>query len=545
MTASRADLVVRGEVVVAAGPDGLETAEALALADGRVVAVGTDDDVRSLAGPATRTIDARGRAVIPGLHDFHIHLVGLARARRAVDLDGAADVAEAADRVAGAAARLAADAWVTGRGWSEAQLGGGHDLAPLEAATGGRPAFLMSHDGHSGWASEAARRRAGLSASSADPPGGRIERDSAGVPTGILREAALELVQPIVARLQADALRDPLAEVLSELAGWGITGATEAGDYTDRNGVGADAALGDSYSSLTDLAEVLDGRLRLTLDIPADAIAAAADRGLRTGALPDGRATMRFGWAKVYSDGALGSGTAALFEPSTCGERDAGILRVPPDELAALFGAARPAGIGMAIHAIGDRAVAMVLDVVERSDSRLDGVPADRMEHIQLARAADRARFAPLGVTASVQFIHAAADRDLVEACWDGRQDDAYAFRSLADAGARLAAGSDAPIESANPWLGVFAAVHRRFPSDRRDDWRPAEALSVAAALSAYTLGPAAGIGAADEGHLRLGAHADLAVLNLGLADLHAADERLADVRADLTLVDGAEVWLG
>lgn len=537
-----ADMLIRGQVVVAVGPDGVERAEAIAVSNGRVVAVGADADVAAAASGA-RVLDVRDRAVIPGIHDFHIHLVGLARSRRAVDLDGAADLAEVAARVAAGAAAAPPDAWITGRGWSEAQLGG-RDLADLEAATAGRPAFLMSHDGHSGWASSAARDRAGLSPDAADPPGGRIERGPDGRPTGILREAALELVQPIASRLQGEALRAPLTETLAELARWGVTGATDAGDYTDENGVGADAALGDSYSSLTDLADVVDGRIRLTLDIPADAIRAAAARGLRTGAPLDGRRTMRFGWAKEYSDGALGSGTAALFAPRTCGEPDRGILRVRPDELSALFSDARAAGIGMAVHAIGDRAVAMVLDVVERSPSRVPGVPADRMEHVQLARAVDRARFAPLDVTASVQFIHAAADRDLVEACWDGRQSDAYAFRSLIDGRARVAAGSDAPIESANPWLGAFAAVHRRFPDDVRPDWRPEQAVTAAEALAAYTNAPGAAIGATDEGHLRVGARADLAVLSVDLETLLAADERLADLRSELTLVDGREVPL-
>jgi len=536
-----ADLVIHGQVVLVARPGALETADAIAIAGGRVVAAGTRQDVDAAVGPGTRLVDARDRAVVPRLHDFHIHLVGLARARRDVSLDGAADVREVAGRVREAARGARADAWLTGRGWSEAQLAG-VPLAELEEATGGRPAFFMSHDGHSAWASAAARALAGLRAGAPDPAGGRVERDAHGEPSGILRESALGLVAPIVARLQGQGLREPLAETLRELASFGITGATDAGDYTSENGIGTDADLGDSFSALTDLAELIDGRLRLTLDIPADAIATAAARGLRTAAPLDGRRTMRFGWAKEYSDGALGSGTAALFEPRTCGEPSAGILRVQPEELDALFAAARPAGIGMAVHAIGDRAVAMVLDAVERAGSPLHGTPNDRMEHVQLARAVDRARFAPLGVTASVQPIHAAADRDLVEACWGGRQADAYAFRSLADAGALLAAGSDAPIESANPWLGMFAAVHRRFPTDRRGDWRPEESVSVAQALSAYTLAPAVAIGAADEGHLLPGARADLAVLSVDLPTLLRADEALASVRSELTLVDGAEV---
>jgi predicted amidohydrolase YtcJ len=163
------------------------------------------------------------------------------------------------------------------------------------------------------------------------------------------------------------------------------------------------------------------------------------------------------------------------------------------------------------------------------------------MEHAQLLRTDDVPRFARLGITASVQPIHAAADRDLVEACWQGRQDGAYAWRSLADAGAHLAAGSDAPVEAVNPWLGIFAALHRRFPTDARGDWRSEQGLRFSEALRAYTLGPALAIGVVDEGHLRPGARADLAIVSVDLPTLTSGDERLAGVRAIRTVVDGVE----
>ena len=534
MSSPAADLVIRGSVVVAANPGGLEVAEAIAIANGRVVAVGRREEVA--VPPGARVVDAGDAAVIPGIHDFHVHLVGLARAGRQVRLDDAVDADEMASRLSAAAALTAPGDWIGGRGWKDAALVGG--LERLEAAVGERPAFLMSHDGHSAWASASARRRAELDRSTPDPAGGRIERDESGEPNGILRERALDLVAPFVTRLQGEALIEPLDAALRELVSLGITGASEAGDYTDENGVGTDAALGDSYSSLTDLGRVVDGRLRLSIGIPADAIAAAASLGLRTGAALDGRRTLRFGWAKQYTDGALGSGTAALFTP----EGDAGVMRIGPERLDADIAAARAAGIAMAMHAIGDRAVSFVLDAVERAIPRAPAVPSDRIEHAQLLRPADAARFGQLGVVASIQPIHAAADRDLVEAGWPGRQDDAYAWRSLASAGALLAAGSDTPVESANPWLGIFAAVHRRVPSDSRADWRPIQALTVAEALAAYTLGPARAIGASDEGHLGVGARADCAVLSVSLETLLRVDDALAEARSTLTFVDGREV---
>jgi hypothetical protein len=539
---SRPDVVIAGEVLVAAVPDAPQRAEAVGIAGGRVVAVGSRSEVLEAAQRGARIVDAGPAAVIPGLHDFHLHLVGLARTRSGVVLDAAPDGSAVLERLTRHAATMASDAWLIGRGWNEAQVA---PLAPgvLDAAVGSRPAFVTSHDGHSAWASVAALGAAGVTGDTDDPPGGRIERDLHGWPTGILRETALDLVARVVPRLQGEALRPALEATVAEMSAFGLTGATEAGDYTDANGIGADADLGDSYSTLTDLANALDGRLRMTLGIPADAITAAASRGLRTGTPLPGRHTLRFGWAKEYADGALGSGTAALFEPSTCGTGERGIMRVSADELDEHFRGGRAAGIGLAIHAIGDRAAAEVLDAVERSPARLPGCPNDRMEHAQLVRSADRARFARLGVTASVQPTHAAADRDLVEDCWAGHQADAYAWRDLIEAGALLAAGSDAPVESVNPWLGVFAALHRRFPGDDRDDWRPAQRLTVLEALHAYTLGPAIALGVADEGHLRIGARADLAVLSVGLESLLAGEVDFGAVRSTQTWVDG--IWLG
>ncbi|HEY6608126.1 MAG TPA: amidohydrolase [Candidatus Limnocylindria bacterium] len=543
MSSPRAELLVRGQVVVRAEATGVETAGAIGIASGRVVSVGSWDEVSAGAAPGAPVLDSGGSAVVPGLHDFHIHLVGLARSRGEVLLDDAPDAAEVTRRLLERSRTLSREEWLRGRGWSEAQMAG-LDTTELGNAIGGRPAFITSHDGHSAWVSPAVLGRAGITADTPDPSGGRIERDASGSPTGVLRETAMDLVSDLVPELQGEALRASMDATLRELARLGITGASEAGDYTAEGGIGADAAFGDSYSTLTDLGDLVDGRLRLSLGIPVDAIPVAAERGLRTGAALLGRRTMRFGWAKEFADGALGSGTAALFEPSTSGQGDVGILRVTAEDLDRLFELARSAGIGLAIHAIGDRAATTVLDALARAPARAAGVPDDRMEHVQLLRAGEAARLAILRMTASIQPIHAAADRDLVEACWDGRQEGAYAWRSLAAAGARLAAGSDAPVESVDPWLGLFAAVHRRVPDDDRGDWRASQALTPVEALAAYTTGPATAVGATDEGHLRVGARADLAVLDVDLDTILAADERLARVRSVATLVDGVEVPL-
>jgi predicted amidohydrolase YtcJ len=383
---------------------------------------------------------------------------------------------------------------------------------------------------------------AGLRAETPDPAGGLIERGSGGEPTGVLRESATDLVESLAGRLRGPALDAALDEVLAELAGLGITGATDAGDTTTENGTGEFAALGDSASTLIGGRSRLDGRIRLTVNVPADAIADAAAMGLATGAALSGTSTLRVGWAKVYADGALGSRTAALFEPYRGGAPDQlGIERLTADRLGALASAARAAGISLAIHAIGDRAAATALDAIERASARREGAPPDRIEHLQLVRPSDVPRFAALGVTASVQPVHVTSDRPLAEAAWGDRLERAYPWRSLHEAGARLAFGSDAPIETPNPWLGLFAAAHRRAPGDGATDWLPQQVLDPLAALAAYIRGPAIAIGRPDEGYLGVGGLADLAVLNVDLATLLAGDERLATVRSELTLVEGRE----
>jgi hypothetical protein len=257
----------------------------------------------------------------------------------------------------------------------------------------------------------------------------------------------------------------------------------------------------------------------------------------------EGSETLHVGWAKAFVDGALGSRTAALFDPYTCGTAgQTGIPRLTPDELDMIIAGGRAAGISLAIHAIGDRGVADVLDAFERAGTRSPKSVPDRVEHLQLMRPADVPRLAALDLTASMQPVHCAADRSMVEACWADRLVDAYPVAALQRAGARLAFGSDAPIESHNPWIGIFAAVHRRFPADGTADWQIHQAIGVEAALSAYTLVSAAAAGVSDEGHLRPGACADLALLDTDVATLLRADEGLKDVRAELTYVGGREV---
>jgi predicted amidohydrolase YtcJ len=521
---------------------GIQTAEAIGIADGHVVAVGSRDDVLEVAAPGARMVAAGTAAIIPGVHDFHLHLVGMARARRSVPLEGVTTFEALLAELRRRTATLMPGAWLRGHGWGEELLSAGA-LEGLDGAMGERPALLYSHDTHSAWASAAALRAAGIGAETADPAAGRIERGADGSPNGILRESATQLVEAVAERLRGPALDAELDEVLAELAGLGITGATDAGDTTTENGIGEFAVLGDRASLLLGSRARLDGRIRLTVNVPADAIGAASLLGLRTGAALPGTSTLRAGWAKAYLDGALGSRTAALHAPyAGDAGSGAGIMRLAPEQLDSIATAARAAGIGLALHAIGDRAVTLALDAIGRAPARSLGTPPDRIEHAQLVRAEDLGRFAEMRVTASLQPVHVVSDRPQAEAAWADRLANAYPWRSLAAAGARLAFGSDAPIETPNPWLGLFAAVHRRAPADALADWQAQEGVDPQVALAAYTRAPAIGAGRPEEGKLGVGAVADLAVLNVDLDTLLAADERLVTVRSELTLVGGREV---
>ena len=267
MTTPRPSLVVTGQIVVAALPDGLQTAEAIGIADGVVMIAGSAGDVRDAAAPGARQIDAGPFAIVPGLHDFHLHLVGMARARRIADLEDASDMDEVVARVAGAASTTSVGSWIRGDGW-HAEVLAASQLDRLEAVLAGRPALLRSHDRHSAWASRGALTIAGVGPDATDPPGGRFERDARGRPNGLLRESAADLVGDQAERMVGEPLANALRETAAELLGLGITGVTDAGDPTTSNGHGAHAALGDSFANLAAAEQAVEGGLRVTLNCP-------------------------------------------------------------------------------------------------------------------------------------------------------------------------------------------------------------------------------------------------------------------------------------
>lgn len=461
--------------------------EVAASAGGDIVATGPA--ARRAAGRDPRIVEVRGR-VLPGLHDAHLHLGWLAQRRLGVELEGARSLGEALRRIERFAARQPRpDGWVRGRGWyNDAWPEPGFpNRHQLDQAVKGRPALMVRKDGHSGWASSAALAVAGINRETGDPPGGVIDRDAGGEPTGILREKALDLVRRLVPEPGAAELDRGLQAALGDLARLGLT------SVHSMDGARELAALQRLHER---------GRLplRVTYNLPYADLAHAERLGIRSG-WGDGQ--LRVWGVKAFLDGSLGSRTAEMLDGS-------GVSMLEQGELVELARRCAAAGLNVAWHAIGDGAVRRALDALEP----LAGAHRwwrPRIEHAQCVDAADLPRFRRAGVIASMQPIHAVSDRELADREWAGRTAGAYAWGALLGAGARLAFGSDAPVEPADPLAGIEAATVWR----RRAGWHPELAISRAAALRAYTQDAAYAVGLESRaGRLRPGMWCDLTVVD-------------------------------
>jgi len=454
--------------------------------DGRVIAVG--EGARAAAGRKAEVVRLRGVAW-PGLIDSHIHLAHLAERKLSVDLTGATDLADALARVKRWARALPKGAWVIGSGWY-------NDVWPetafptrqqLDAAVAGRPAYLRRKDGHSAWASSAALRAAGIDAASEPPAGGLIDRDGAGEPTGILRETAMQLVSKDLPRPSDADLDVAIAAVLVDLAQLGLTSVHSM----------------DNAPTLASLQRVrASGALpvRVSYNLPLKDLPHAERMGVRSGW---GDPWLRVWGVKAFLDGSLGSRTAEMLDGS-------GTARLTQPDLVDLVERAARAELNVCLHAIGDGAVRRALDALAPHRNAWS-MWRPRIEHAQCVNPKDMTRMARLGVIASMQPIHAVADRELADAMWPEVTKHAYAWRALAKAGVRLAFGSDAPVETADPLAGIEAATKWR----KQAKWYPELALTKAAALRAYTSNAAYAAGMeADLGALRPGKLCDMTVVD-------------------------------
>ena len=525
----RADLLIANGRVWRGGP-GADGADAVAVAGGRVLAVGRAAELEPLAGPATVRLDAGGATVTPGLVDAHLHLVAWARARDEVALAGAASRHEALARVAAFLAAADDPGPVVGRGWDDHGWSEPPDRASLDAVSGERPVLLHRRDYHALWVNGAALRAAGVTRDRPDPPGGRIERDAAGEPSGVVREHAVRLFAPLLEAGVRGSDAGRLAAAMRILHAQGITAVH---DFEDLEAIRLLRAL---------QREAAGPRLRVVAHLPEAGLDAALARGLVSGAGDD---WFRYGALKLFADGTLGSRTAALLAPYE-GSADAGMDLVPPAELARTACRAAAGGIAVAVHAIGDRAVRAALDAIEAAAAA--GPPPalpSRVEHAQLVDAADLPRFARLGAWASMQPTHCVSDIESAERDWGGRVERSYPWRDLLDAGATLLFGSAAPVEPPRPAAWLHAAVTRqRADGTPPGGFTPRQRLGLDEALRACTVGgpafPAVPAAAGARGGVAPGAPADLVVWD---ADLHGLPASLLhEARPACTLLAGGIV---
>ncbi|MDQ7793977.1 MAG: amidohydrolase [bacterium] len=469
----------------------------LLVRDGRVAAVGASPPA------GARVIDLQGHVVRPGFFDSHLHLLALGLSLGRVDLAGVS-LAEGLAAIGAAARALPPGAWVAGRGWDQGRLGRYLSREDLDQAAAGRPCLLYRVCGHVAAASSRALELAGITEATPDPAGGRIDRDLAGRPTGILRETAIGQVAAAMPDPGPAELRLALERAIRHVLACGITTVR----VDDVGAAGGLTAACDLYRETVGPQGL---PLRVILDV--------SDRALDEleAAPPAGDDWFRTGAVKIFADGSLGAATAALEEPYADDPGNRGIAITAGEELDRLVARVHRSGRQVAIHAIGDRAAANALDAIERAqgaDPRPD--PRHRLVHCQVLTASLVRRMAALGVVADIQPVFVATDHH-----WAGdrlgprRLDYAYAWRSLLDAGISLAGGSDAPIEPVNPFFGLHAAVTRQDRAGHPPGgWLPAEKLTVGKALHLYTQGgPYAAFEEHRKGSLDTGKLADFVVL--------------------------------
>jgi hypothetical protein len=503
---------------------------ALAISYGRVVALGADAQIRQLATAKTAVVDLDGKTVIPGLTDAHLHWEAQARAMRSVNVFEVPAKAIAVERVRERVSGTPAGEWIQGQGWAQ-------DLwadrafpskADLDEVAPQNPVYLSAKSGHAAWVNSAALKQARITSSTGDPAGGQIARDAEGAPTGILLETAMDLVSERIPAPTSDQLADMMLEAQAHALQCGLT---MIHDFDEPS----------CLAALQILRERGDLALRAVKQVNQRWLDAALDSGLRGGFGDD---WIRIGALKLFADGALGPKTALMFEPYQGEPDNYGMAVVDKEEMIEYVSRASAFGLPASIHAIGDKAVHDALDVFEsvrQQEAQRGETPAERrhrLEHVQIIHPRDANRLAELDVIASMQPIHATSDMITADRYWGERTAYAYNPRLQLDCGARVAFGSDAPVEPLNPFLGIHAAMTRQRNGRPAGGWHPAARLNLRESLLGFTQGPAYAAGMEDRvGKLDEGYLADLVALD---RDIFQVDtEEILELKVLGTMVGG------
>ena len=530
------DLILYNGKLYTQDPD-IPKASAIALQNGRILAVGNNSAIQALATPRTKEVNLEGRRVLPGLTDSHIHFYEWAFFLQGLTLEDAKSLDEIQSRVQTVVRQSKPGTWIIGQGWNQDRWSVPKlpSRSDLDKVAPDNPVILWRTDLHLAWVNSLALQTAEIDAATPDPDMGVIDRDESGQPTGILQELAINLVREVMPPHTDAQTDEAMRRAMTKVHQLGLTGVH---DFRIMGGEDGPPAL-RAWQRLR-AANKLD--LRAWVLLPGELLDEAITLGLQTGFGDD---FLRIGPAKFFSDGATGPRTAWMLEAFE--DAGTGLPLTPMSQMAEAISKAHRAGISTAIHAIGDRAVRELLDVFSEVTSEQEShtkprIP-HRIEHVQHSHPDDLKRLGPLGLTASVQPLHLTDDMQMIDKACGPRAQWAYAFRDLLDAGTVLALGSDCPVASPNPFWGIHAAVTRQ----QRDGtpsggWQASQKLSLAEAVWGYTMGAAIASGQEnDQGSLTPGKLADLIVLDQDIFEI--PEEQIHSTQVTMTVFHGRIVY--
>ncbi len=512
---------------------------AVAIRNNQILATGSDDEMKSLLSSDGEWIDLNGRCVTPGLVDAHVHFQWFSIGLQQVNLDGAQSLEEALERIQTSISNFApnggksppASGWFRGRGWriDDWPTNAFPTAADLDKVVPDMPAHLPDKSGHAAWVNSKALKIAGITAATPDPPGGQIQRDAHGNPTGILFEDAIGLVADHIPRPTPSQIAEAMKAAQEYCWGVGLTGIH---DFDGR----------DCFLALQMLKEQGALGLRFVKNVPVYRLEHAIGVGLRSGFGDD---WLRIGGTKIFADGALGPRTASMIAPYEGQPNNYGIIVTDKEEMMEKASQSSAAGLSVTIHAIGDRANHDVLDVYEavRNEEKLRTMHyalRHRIEHVQVLHPDDLNRLGELNIIASMQPTHATSDMEMADSHWGTRAQYSYAWRTMLNSGATVVFGSDAPIEKIDPLPGIYAAVSRRRVdgTPNEDGWYPEQKLTMAETIHAFTMAAAITSGQeARQGSIAPGKLADLTIFDRDLFTM--SQDEILDTTIHGTIVDG------
>ena len=530
-----ADLILTNTNVITVDAD-FTKAGAVAVKGNRIIAVGSSDEIAQYQGENTKIIDLRGATVLPGLIDSHAHLLSLGDQLARLNISGLASYAEVIEKVKKHLEKVEPGQWIVGGRWNHTKWQPAEFPvhAPLSAVTPDNPVYLTRVDGNSAFVNAKALELAGIDASTPDPSGGQIIKDEQGNPTGVLVNQAMNLVKDLIPKPTLDERKRRLALAMNKCLEDGLTGVHEAGvspvdiqlfkELIDekKSGLRVYAMLGEQEKPVFQVDDLEAYFKENRLDSYGDDFLSVRS-------------------IKLYFDGALGSRGAAFFKAYADDPENNGLFRMPPEYIAQVGKAALKAGMGVNTHCIGIRGNAVCLEQYEKAIRKFPGVDHRfRIEHSQIVRKEDVAKFAELGVIPAMQPTHCTSDMNMVaDRIGEERAQGAYAWRWFLDAGLIVPCGSDFPVESTNPFLGIYAAVSRQdLKGLPEDGWHPEQKMSRMEALKGFTIWAAhAGFQEENIGSIEVGKLADFTIIDRDI--LAVAVEDIPATEVLYTIVNG------